>query len=107
MDRDTCCILLKTDIDWLTSAATRLEQRLRFSAAKYLGGCISLATAIFGFGNLLARNAETDLPTLYESNKIYLGIIGIFLHLLGVVQLLSYARDRKHYIKIVNGINDL
>lgn len=93
MDKNTGHILLKSDIDWLTNSATRLEQRLRSSAAKYVAGCISFAAVAVACGNLLSKDSEVNLSAIYESNKIFLGTVGVFLHLLGVVQLLSHSRD--------------
>lgn len=90
----------------LVAVAARLSERMRSSATTYLGACISLSTVIVAIANLAPRQ-ETDLNELFQSNRDFLGIVGCFLYFIGVIRILAFCRDRKHYIRIINSFNDL
>lgn len=99
--------LLQADIGMLIAAAARINQRIRSAATTYIGVCVSLGTVIVAAANLMVEQGGQTLDTLYQANRVYLGVIGCFLYSVGVIHLLSFCRDRKHYVKIISALNDL
>ena len=100
-------MLLQADIEMLVAAAARINQRIRSAAATYIGVTVSFGTVIVAAANLVADRSGEDLAALYKANQAYIGVTGCFLYGVGVIQLLSFCRDRKHYVKIISALNDL
>lgn len=107
MNDVTARVILQADIEMLMAAAARLNKQMRVAATTFLGSCVTLATILVGIANLAGKPDKVDLDKVYQSNKAFLGVAGCFLYALGIVLLLSYSRDRKHYVKIVTALNDL
>lgn len=107
MTEITARIVLEADLHMLASAAGRIQQRMRFWPTVYISGCISIATVIVAFANLAAEAGTARSLELSRENKQFLSIVGFFLYAIGVIQIASFARDRKHYVRILNCLNDL
>jgi hypothetical protein len=107
MNDETARVLLQADVEQLVAAAQRLNQRIRTAATTYLGICVSFGTVVVAIANLIADRDDLDLKALFETNRNFLGVAGCFLYGIGLLQLLSFARDRKHYVKILTALNDI
>jgi hypothetical protein len=108
MNETTGHVLLKRDVQMLIDAATRINKRMRSTATTFLAMCVSLSTVVIAIANLTAtKQGNFDLAEFYRANATFLGIIGCFLYLIGAMHLISFCRDRKHYVRIISALNDL
>lgn len=92
----TTDVLLAADLSQLATYAGRLEKRMRFSPAAY----IVFATTFSSAAALFPVTSSELAPALRGPLLLLVG-------LLGSVQVVMFARDRKHYLRVVGAFNDI